>query len=226
MARVQERQKAINLRLQGHSYSEIKHTLGISKSTLSNWLSKYPLTEKQLLKISLKRGKSREIAIEKTRITKLRKREKRLIEAYQQEKSILLPLKTRELYIAGLFLYWGEGSKNLQGSVSLNNTDPDVVKFYLYWLTSVLQIPVAKIKVQLHMYSDMDIPREMDYWSDQLKIPIDSFSRPYIKRTKRSDIDHKGFGHGTCAIRVNNVLLKERIIMGIQSIADYYNQKI
>ncbi|KKP80446.1 MAG: hypothetical protein UR81_C0028G0006, partial [Candidatus Levybacteria bacterium GW2011_GWB1_35_5] len=48
MARVIDRQRAIELRKQGKSYGQIKKQLGIAKSTLSDWLSKYPLSEKQL----------------------------------------------------------------------------------------------------------------------------------------------------------------------------------
>ena len=62
------------------------------------------------------------------------KREKRLKKCYKKEKKRWLSFSKRELYIAGLFLYWGEGLKLLKSSISLNNTDPKVIKFYLYWL--------------------------------------------------------------------------------------------
>ena len=37
--------------------------------------------------------------------------------------------------------------------------------------------------------------------------------KPYIKKTNRSDIDQKGFGHGTCALFVHNTVLKENVLM-------------
>lgn len=217
-----DRQKALLLRREGKTYSEIRRELGISKSTLSGWLGAVQLSESELKLLQLHRKKSKDIAVEKTRITKQGKRQLRLSQQYEEQKNILLPLSNRELLIAGLFLYWGEGNKNLQGSISINNTDPQVLKFSLYWITEVLLMPRSKIKVCLHLYSDMSIDDETSYWSKELNIPVSQFTNPYIKKSKRVGIDHKGFGHGTCTVRVNDVHLKESIIMGIKSIADRY----
>lgn len=54
MARTEDRRKAIELRLQGKSYSEIRKELGLSKGTLSDWLQKYPLTSEQIGKLKEK----------------------------------------------------------------------------------------------------------------------------------------------------------------------------
>ncbi|MCX6713082.1 MAG: helix-turn-helix domain containing protein, partial [Candidatus Vogelbacteria bacterium] len=48
MARILVKQKAVKLRLEGKSYSEIKNLLGISKSTLSGWLEDYPLSKERI----------------------------------------------------------------------------------------------------------------------------------------------------------------------------------
>lgn len=226
MARWKDRQKAIDLRKRGCTYSEIKRKLGLSKSTLSNWLSNCHLTEEELGRLQKAIDRSKDLAIERCRLTKQRKRDTRLESLYQEEKERWLSLSKRELYLSGLFLYWGEGAKSLKGSLSLNNTDPKVVKFYLYWLTEVLKISRDKIKVYVHLYSDMDIERELDFWSRGLKIPRQQFNNPYIKRNKRVGIDHKGFGHGTCALTVNNVRLKERVMMGLRAVADYYGERV
>lgn len=225
MARVKDRQKVIELRKLGKTYSEIKRELDIPKSTLSDWLSKYPLTEKQikLLEKSIKRNK--DLAVEKIRLTKDRKRNARLKDFYDLETKRWLPLSGRELELAGLFLYWGEGSKSLKGALSLNNTDPQVLKFTLHWLIKGLKVPKEKIRVFLHLYSDMDVNQEIEYWVRQLYLPLSQFRKPYIKESMRVGIDHKGFGHGTCGLYVGDVRLKEKVIMAIQTIADFYSSK-
>lgn len=204
------------------SYSQIKKTLGVSKSTLSYWLRDYPLSKERINEL---RGRS-ETRIEKFRETMKRKRERRLNGFYREEKRKWLPLSKRELFIAGLFLYWGEGGKTVRQTISLNNTDPQVMKFTLYWLIEALEIPEEKIRVYLHLYSDMDIRKEMGFWSKELKIPLSRFVKPYIKESKKADIDHKGFGHGTCGLLVCDTRLKERILMSIKAIADYYGEMI
>lgn len=222
MARFRDHQRALDLRKLGKSYSQIKKELNVSKSTLSVWLRKFPLSKEQIDKL---RGKS-EVRIEKYRQTMQRKREARLIQYYTEEKKKWLPLTRREVFIAGLFLYWGEGSKAVRHIVSINNTDPSVLKFALYWMRTALQIPKEKIQVYLHLYDDMDIVTEIDFWSKELDMPKKLFAKPYIKKSKRADLTQKGFGHGTCGVRANNTVIKERILMAIKAIADCYEEKI
>jgi len=226
MARLLDRQRVIELRKKGKTYSEIRKELGIPKSTLSDWLRSYPLTEAQIVLLEKTRRKNRYLSIEKIRGTKNKKREIRLNSIYNQEKKRLLLLSKKELELAGLFLYWGEGSKNLKGALSLNNTDPQVIKFILFWLRNALEIPLEDIRVYLHLYSDMDIDGEMKFWRKELKLPPSQFYKPYIKKSKRSGIEHKGFGHGTCGLAVCDTRIKERVMLGIKSIADYYSKKI
>lgn len=222
MAKTELRRKAIELRRLRKSYSQIKSELGVSKSTLSIWLRDYPLTREE---INALRGRS-EIRIEKYRKTMQQKRDRRLHSYYDEEKKKLLPFSKREIIIAGLFLYWGEGNKSQRNTVSINNTDPRVIKFALYWLMCGLDIPKDRIQVFIHLYSDMNETEEKDYWSKELRIDLDHFAKPYIKRSKRTDLDHKGFGHGTCGIRVFDTVLKEKVLMGLDAIADFYEVKL
>lgn len=226
MSRTTDRQKAINLRKHGKTYSQIKKELGISKSTLSDWLSKYPLTQKQLEFLQQNRKYSRQLAIEKTIIVKRKKREERIKSIYDEQKQYWVSLSKKELELAGIFLYWGEGNKRLDGPVFLNNTDPKVMKFTLYWFKNGLNIPQEKIKVDLHLYNDMNIKEELVFWSKTLDIPLSQFRKPYIKSSTRVKIDHKGFGHGTCGLVVNDVRLKEKLMMAIEAISDYYSAQV
>lgn len=221
MARFEDKHKAIELRKQGKSYSQIKNILGVSKSTLSTWLRGYPLSKKRIREL---RDRN-ETRIERFRQTMQKKKEKRLKSVYIKQSKQWLPLSKRELYLAGLFLYWGEGRKGLEGQISITNTDPEVIKFALYWMTKILDIPKKKIAIYLHLYRDMNVEQETGFWAKQLAIPIQQFRKPYVKESLRANINHSGYGHGTCKIQVGNVRLKEKIILSLEAIADYYNKR-
>lgn len=226
MTRIYDRRKVIELRKQGRTYSDIRALLHIPKSTLSDWLSRYPLNDKQLMFLKNNRTEKKKIAIEKYRITRQRQREVRLNSIYNYEKKCWNKLNHRELLLAGIFLYWGEGGKRMNGPITINNTDPNVLKFALYWMLKGLGIAKENIKVDLHLYSDMSENDELLYWSKELGIPIPFFRKPYIKKSSKLAIDQKCFGHGTCGLVVNDIRLKEKIMMSIRAISDYYNNKI
>lgn len=79
MARFKDREKALILRKQGMSYSQIKKILKVSKSTLSLWLRNYPLSKQRIRKLR----DWNEQRIEKCRETKRKKKEERLKQFYR-----------------------------------------------------------------------------------------------------------------------------------------------
>lgn len=219
MVKFREYETALKLRSEGKSYSQIKNELKVAKSTLSLWLRKYPLSKDQ---IRLLRDVS-ETRIEKFRQTMQRKKEIRLEGYYSEEAKNWLPLSKRELGLAGLFLYWGEGSKYDNATLCIANTNPQIILFSLFWMTIGLMVPKSKIKVRLHLYSDMNVNQETDYWANLLSLPKSQFSKPYIKKTTRAGLDRKGFGHGTCNLQVFSKVLKDRVLMSIKAIAERYS---
>lgn len=220
MARFKDKEKAIKLRLKGASFSQIKESIKVSKSTLSYWLKDYPLSEKRIRELRDFNPKR----IERYRATRLRQKQERFNKAYQEEKKNLLPLTKRDLFIGGLFLYWGEGTKTSEARLSVSNTNPAVLKFFITWLRKVFNVPLKKIKIYLHLYSNMSIKREMDFWSKTLSIPLNQFQKPYIKISSSKNINHKGvFGHGTCNIIVGDARLREKVLANLKIIEDKFN---
>lgn len=220
MARFLDRQKALELRTQGKSYSQIKSELGISKSTLSYWLRDYPLSPERIRELRDFNHQRIERYIETRRKT----RETRLKVIYNSEKKFIFPLSKRDLSIGGLFLYWGEGLKSTMSEASLSNTDPAVIKFFIHWAKECLGVPSERISFRLHLYGDMDINAETNFWIKTLKISKSQFSKPYIKTSLRSGVIYNkgGFGHGTCNARIYNARLAEKVVLGIKSIRDSF----
>jgi len=219
MARVLDKQKAIKLRLEGKSYSEIKNLLGISKSTLSGWLSPYPLSSekvRELRDFSARR-------IESFRNTMKKKREDRQAITYNKVKIDIADLNKRELFISGLFLYWGEGSKTNRNSIALTNTNPSMLKFFVKWLKECFGVDRSRLRVGLHLYSDMNIEDSIMYWSNELNLSKEQFGKPYIKKTSIIGINYKnGFGRGTCSVMLHCRDVSEPVLMGIKYLQDKY----
>ncbi len=212
----EKKQQAISLRLKGMSYSQIKEKVGVSKSTLSLWLEKYPLSPERIRELQSPSPQR----IERCRNTKLRKKQEKLDFVYKQAKADLSRLSKREMYLAGLFLYWGEGTKTARASLALTNTDPSMMRFFVSWM-ELLGVPRTELKVRLHLYIDMDAAKQIRFWSDVLKIPPENFMKPYIKDSKFSSLTYKNsFGQGTCSVTYGNARLHDKVMMSLKYLRD------
>jgi transcriptional regulator with XRE-family HTH domain len=221
MARKLDKQKALTMREKGMSYSQIKEKLGISKSTLSGWLYNMPLSPERMREL---RDFS-EKRIESYRNTMKAKRESRLDGVYRKVSKDIGSFSKRDIFIAGLFLYWGEGTKAQNSMVALTNTNPAMIKFFIKWL-EYFGITRKDLKIKLHLYSDMNIRQSLDFWSKELNIPIKQFFKSYIKNTKLKSITYKnGFGKGTCCVMFGNRDLWEYITAGLKYVSDISDKK-
>lgn len=216
MARKQEKNLAIKLRSEGMSYSQIKDKLGISKSTLSGWLSEMPLSKTRLDELQ-----RNEMVIEKIRAAKLKTRTTRLNEVKQDVLKLLTPISKREFLIAGFFLYWAEGGKTTTYTATLSNTDPRMIRAFIKWL-QLLEVSIDKMYIRLHLYIDMDETKEIDYWSKELKISKKHFRKSYIKKSKLSELTYISRGHGTCNVIMPGRDIAEYIVQGQAAIADLF----
>src|SRR3989344_589268 len=217
MARFEDRRKAIELRLAGQTYSSIRTKLNVNKSTLSDWLKNIQLSKKQLEKISSDTIARRvETYINTTRI----RRQKISETFYKDQEKKLLPLSKRDFLVAGLFLYLGEGAKSDRSRIQITNSDPAIIKFSIFWISKILGIQKEKLKVQLHLYKDMDIENEIKFWLDKTGLKREQVIKPYIKKTSSLKINHPSFGHGTCSVYCHGAILKDEFMAKIRVIMD------
>lgn len=214
MALHEKRAEAVRMRKEGASYSQIKDALKVSKSTLSLWLRDMPLSDTRLKEL---RDNSA-IRIEHFRATMKGKKDARLAEVYRQASKKIGKLSQRELFIAGLFLYWGEGGKTTTTTTTISNTDPAVLQFFIAWLRS-LGVPKDRLRVKVHLYKDMEIEKELRYWSRTLGIPRKNFRKSYIKDSLRSGLSYpQKFTHGTCNVYFENRDVMETVLMSLEYI--------
>lgn len=220
MTRFLDREKARALRAKGKSYSEIKQVLTVSKSSLSVWLNDMPLSREQirlLRDINPRR-------IEHFRETMRQKREARLQCVSLKVRKDIGTLSRRDLFIAGLYLYWGEGTKSNRGDASIANTDPAVISVFLDW-ARMMGIPKSGMRVRLHLYTDMNVKQETLYWSKGLRIPLTQFRKPYIKKSSLSGLTYKtGYGHGTCNLHFGDTTQWEYISMALKYMRELHTR--
>ncbi len=165
----------LELRNAGYSYTYISAQTGISKSTLSGWLGAVPYipNEETVLKIGKARAASGEA----------KNKVKRESIAFAGEEALkdIGKVSERDLFMLGLGLFIGEGSKSSQ-LVSFVNSNPKVVRFIVHWFTQVLGLSKKNITIRLHLYPDNDQLACVLFWSNVTNIPTRQFQKTYIDR--------------------------------------------
>jgi len=209
-----EKLKAIRLRKEGASYSQIRKEIKVSKSSLSLWLCNMPLSKKRLGELQGFNA----VRIEKYRETRRRTREARWARVRETARKDIGSLSKRELFLTGLFLYWGEGGKTKTASTTISNTDPAVILFFMRWL-KLFKVPENRLRVHIHLYADMDVQKELRYWSETLNLPLSSFRKPYVKKSNRAGLTYtQKFTHGTCNLIYDNRDVSEYILQALEHI--------
>ena len=218
----EKRQIAIKMRTEGASYSQIKEKTKVSKGTLSYWLKDMPLSKeriRELRDVSPKR-------IESYRNTMRKKKETRLDGVFKNVSNNLKDFSEREFYIAGLFLYWGEGGKTKESEISMSNTDPAVLKFFLKWI-EILGSNKSRVKVRIQIYKDMDPEKEIMFWSKELGLKKIQFRKTYIKDSNRLLNYKHQFSHGTCNLHLCSRDVCDEVMMGLKYIREIvHNGKV
>lgn len=118
----------------------------------------------------------------------------------------------RDLKIAGLMLYWAEGAK--KGSrVDFVNSSPQMVQTFCRFLRKIYQVDEHRLRVLLYCHSREKIPSLLQYWSLLTRIPINQFSKPYVRENKLPS--HSIMANGLVHIRYSDKRLFQAILRGI-----------
>lgn len=204
MAKVLEKNKALELRKRGKSVKDIALFLKIAKSTVSVWCRDIELTHSQIKKLHKKMVSGSYAGRMKGARIQYEGRLKRINEADKKGKKIIGALSKRDLLIASVALYWGEGSKKNR-QLSLNNSDPEMVKlmivsFQRIWGIKrkefVLRVGINKI----HRKRDEEVKK---YWSKVINIPLEQFRKTsFIKAKNKKNYKNFKTHYGTLTIRI------------------------
>ena len=216
--------EAIALRRDGFTYSEILKRVLVAKSTLSLWLRDVGLAKKQKQLITEKRIAGQLRAIEAIRRNKIN-RIKDIKDLAREEVPILI---TDPFWLAGVILYWGEGSKEHAKAcpVKFTNMDLQMHKLFLKWIRKYLSITDEDLLFELFIHEKADILRAKKYWMQQLGFREDRL-RTYLKKhnpkTKRKRIGENYYGV-LAVIVYRSIPLNRKIAGWIDGIVVYLNQ--
>lgn len=191
MAKFEQRIVARELRRKGKSLNEIARSTNVSKGTVSLWCRDIVLTEEQSKELTEGRSRAgsrgRLLGAESNR----KKKAEMLNACSVWSQGIFNSFTERDLLIAGVALYWAEGSKSetTSGFVFVNS-DPIMIKLMYLWLKKIMKIQKENIKPRLAI-NEIHKPRieaVLQFWSDLLGLPVSQFGNPWYSKVKVSKV--------------------------------------
>lgn len=213
--RWQQKEIARRLRKSGWTYPEIQAKVSVHKTTLSNWCQDIELSPDQIQV----RGGRYESRLKGAKANYL-KRQKEIEQIWKEAKKEVSAMSTYEFKIAGIALYWGEGTKS--SGLSFSNSDVQLVKFMMKWFREICGVPNKKIRAYLYLHTGLDEEKMKKYWSRITKIPSGQFNKTVFKEEgsasrKYSQDEYKG----TIKICIFDEDLKHKIMGWIEQLQYY-----
>lgn len=197
------------MRRSGKSYAEIFALLKIPKSTLSDWFANSDWSHD--LKQRLSKSAQVEHTIRLRELNKLRgaNLKQAYAEAREEARIEFETLKYNPLFIAGVMLYWGEGDKLTNYSTKITNTDPHLIRLYVFFLEKVCRIPKEKIRGHILIYPDLNEETCRLYWASRAHIDLSRFTKCTVIQGKRTI---RPLAYGVCMIGISSTYFKVKML--------------
>ena len=170
-----EQNQARDLRAQGWTIKEIEAELGVSRSSVSVWVRDVEVDPEVWAERVRNR---RNYGWAKRKQTFERKRAARAEVHRAEATSRLGEMSDRDLLIAGVALYAGEGTKGGH-EVAFTNSDPRLIETFLLFLRRHFEIDESRLRVHLYLHEGLDLDAALSFWSTVTHIPRAQFQKPY-----------------------------------------------
>ncbi len=185
----------IDMRKRGYSYSEIKNSMNIPKSTIAFWLKGIKLTELQTEKL-----KKKQLDTARANSQKRKLKTSELVEKIKNTSAKDVgKISKKELWLMGVMLYWNErlllnNQDYFRKGVNYTSSDPYLVKFFLKWLKEVGGIEDKEIGFDIFIKKDKskNLANIVAYWSDVTEFPESNFSHVYLQKKTPKNKSVKG----------------------------------
>lgn len=181
-----EKERAINLRKKGYSYSEILKSVGVSRSTLSEWLRHVTISNTQVDRLRSKNEQARKLGSIALKNKRIEKSENIIKQSIRE----IGKIDTNTLRVIGATLYWAEGSKQSEHEPSkeliFTNSDPRMIRIYILWLSRCLSVKNDDVKFEIYIHETYgNSPTELSgYWSKVTGFTPDRLTKVYFKKNK------------------------------------------
>ncbi|MEV4630690.1 helix-turn-helix domain-containing protein [Micromonospora sp. NPDC049523] len=182
-AKDEVRDRAVRLREDGWSVTDIATELGVAKSTAYQWVRHLPL-DVDSERARRKRAHSK-VMTDARWARHRQERDERQAEMHAVEAARVGSLSERDLLLVGAAVYWCEGSKSKpwrrNDRLTFTNSDAGLLALFLRFLESC-GVDRAAPTYRVSIHESADVEAATAWWIEVLGLPADRFRTPTLKR--------------------------------------------
>lgn len=208
-ARLEDRNKAIELRRKGLSYKEIQTFVKVSKGLLSMWLADLELSqdEKKVLEAKLSERKNRGRL--NSKILNQTRRLDRERKVAKEAEVIFKKRKGDPQFLMGLTLFWAQGAKS-SPDFNFMSTDTDMIFIMYAWIQRYLSVGKEKVKVRIFVPDGPQVQGFTGFWAKNLGVLENSIA---VSREKTRKVGLKIDPYYKGCVRLTVVGVKYKRLM-------------
>ncbi|MFY9462618.1 MAG: hypothetical protein WAP52_00320 [Candidatus Sungiibacteriota bacterium] len=213
MTKTLSRDKARILRSRGASLNELALRFRIPKSTIRYWCRDIVLSDEQQRHLFQKQKLGGIFAAERIRQKRIQITQRLRSEGMDE----IGRMSSRELLLVGAALYWAEGYRKGDGEFGFVNSDPEMIRLVIRWLTDACEISKKDIhlRVCINIAHKGRLARIHEFWSQTTGVPRGQFSSPtLIKVVSKKRYLNNDVYFGTLRIKVRRSTNLRRKVMG------------
>ncbi len=217
MAKFIQKQRAIELRKSGLSMREIASVVSASPSAISLWCRDITLSPTQRYMIETSRVTKAVIAFQKHNEQMRARRIRKIADLGKIGADMVNKVSRRDLFIAGLSLYWAEGYKKGSDEFGFTNSDPMAIAFIIRWLKEIFHVEKSRLifRISINAQHAHRAQRVESFWSEKFNVPLSQFTKTSFIKTQSKKIYRNHQEHfGTLRVKVRKGTDLRRQILG------------
>lgn len=206
-------EQAVAFRKRGFTYTEIAKICGVSRGTISNWLSKEDFSKVVAITNKKKAAKDNVARIKLVNKARNAERATKYGEIVRGAETEYRHYKHSPLFIAGLMVYLAEGDLRDSRTIRISSSRVDLHQLFINFSREFLGVQTKGIHFWLLLYPDLDEIKCMKHWSKKTGISVAQFYKNQVIEG-RSNKGTLHFGVGNTII--GSILLKKKLIKWIE----------
>lgn len=194
-ARLEDRNKAIELRRLGKSYREIQGVIRVSRGLLSGWLKDLPLNAEEASQLARRIEERRHRGRLSAKIASQARKIERERQAFKEAERLFVRYRKDPMFLLGVTLYWAEGARDGQ-SFRFMNADPDMILIMRRWVERYLGVSREKILARLFIHNIPGYETVPGFWLKNLGLGDHQLKVSHY--TAKNKVIRKGPGYKGC----------------------------